>query len=88
MDRLLAKSGKTGRGAAHNGRHKNWLTFADPACRPFRDGCQFIAKPANEIACRGMQLRGAAFIFFCNALQLQRQIQPVAGNDQHIRNLL
>ena len=35
-----------------------------------------------------MQLRSTAFICFCNTLQLQRQIQPVAGNDQHIRNLL
>jgi hypothetical protein len=35
-----------------------------------------------------MQLRSAAFIRFDNTLKLLRQIQPVAGDHQHIRNLL
>ncbi len=88
MDRLFTQTRQAGLGAAHHRGDEDGLPLADAACRARRHGRLVVTQPANEIAHHGMQLRSATLIRFDNSLQLLRQIQPVAGDHQHIRNLL
>ena len=88
MHRLFSQSRQARLGAADHWRNEDCLPLADAACRTYRHGRLVVTQPANEIAHHGMQLRSAAFIRFDDTLKLLRQIEPVAGDHQDIRDLL
>ena len=88
MYRLLPQTGQARGAAADHRGNEDRLLFAHATGRALRGRDGVVAQPAGEVPHHRMQLRGAALIALDNTLQLLRQIQTVAGDDQHIGYLL